>query len=41
MAVFRLECTEGEERQADFCRKETSLPVLETTVSFRDNSQFY
>ena len=34
MAVFLLECREDEERQADFCRKEASLPLLETKASF-------
>ena len=41
MAVFLLECREDEERQANFCRKEassplleTSSPLLETTASF-------
>ena len=34
MAVFLLECIEDEERQADSCRKEGSLPVIGMTVSF-------
>ena len=37
MAVFLLECSEDEERQADFCRKEASS-LLETTVSFTDGA---
>ena len=38
MAVFLLECREDEERQADFCRKEASSPLLETTVSFTNGA---
>ena len=34
MPVFLLECREDEERQADFCRKEASSPVLGTIASF-------
>ena len=34
MAVFLLECREDEERQANFCRKEASSPLLETMASF-------
>ena len=34
MAVFQLEYREDEERQANFPRKETSLPVLEVMASF-------
>ena len=34
MVVFLIECREGEETQADFCRKEASSPLLETTASF-------
>ena len=38
MAVFLLECSEYEERQANFCRKQASSPLLETTVSFTDGA---
>ena len=31
MAVFLLGCKEDEERQANFCRKEASSPLLEMT----------
>ena len=34
MAVFLLECREDEERQANFCRKEASSPLLVVTASF-------
>ena len=38
MAVFLLECREDEEKQADFCRKEASLPLLEMTASFTNGA---
>ena len=38
MAVFLLECREDEEKQANFCRKEASTPVLETTASFTNGA---
>ena len=38
MDVFLLEYREDEERQAYFCRKETSLPLLETTPSFTNGA---
>ena len=38
MAVFILECRENEERQADFCRKEASSPLLEMTASFSNGA---
>ena len=38
MAVFLLECSEDEERQADFCTKEVSSPVLEMTASFTNSA---
>ena len=38
MAVFLLDCREDEERQADFCRKEASSPLLETTTSFTNGA---
>ena len=34
MAVFILECREDEERQANFCRKEASSPLLEMMANF-------
>ena len=36
MVVFLLECREDEQRKADFCRKEASSPLLETTANFTD-----
>ena len=38
MAVFLLECKEDEERQANYCGKQASLPVLETTASFTNGT---
>ena len=38
MAVFQLECREDEERQVDFCRKEASSLLLETTGSFTNDA---
>ena len=38
MTVFLLECRKDEEIQADFCRKEASLPFLETTASFTNGA---
>ena len=38
MTVFLPECREDEERQTDFCRKETSSPVLETMASFTNGA---
>ena len=38
MGVFLLECREDEERQADFCRKEASSPLLEMTASFTNGA---
>ena len=37
MAVFLLEC-KNEKRQADFCRKEASSPLLEKTASFTNGT---
>ena len=36
MAVFLLECTEDEERQADFSGKEASQSILEMMANFVD-----
>ena len=38
MAVFLLECGEDGERQADFCKKEASSPLLETMASFTNGA---
>ena len=38
MAVILLQCREDEERQAHFCRKETSSPTLETMASFTNGA---
>ena len=38
MAVFLLECREDKERQADFCRKDASSPLLETTANFTNGA---
>ena len=38
MAVFLLERREDEERQANFYRKEASLPLLEMMVSFTNGA---
>ena len=38
MAIILLECREDEERQADFCTKEASSPVLEMTASFTNGA---
>ena len=38
MAVFLLEYREGEETQADFCKKEASSPLLEVTASFTNGA---
>ena len=38
MVVFLLECREDEERQAAFCRKEASSPLLELTASFTNGA---
>ena len=40
MAVFLLEGRENEGRQADFCRKEASLPILEKVASFSNGAHF-
>ena len=37
---FLLEYREDEERQADFCRKEASSPLLEMTASFTNGTIF-
>ena len=38
MAVLLLECREDEERQADFCRKQASSPLLEVMASFNNDA---
>ena len=38
MAVFLLECRKGKEEQADICRKEASLPLLEMVASFTNGA---
>ena len=38
MAVFLLECREDGERQANFCQKEASSPLLETTANFTNSA---
>ena len=38
MAIFVLGSREDEERQADFCRKEVSSPLLEMTTSFTNDA---
>ena len=38
MAVFQLECSEDEERQANFPSKEASPSVLEMKTNFTDGA---